>query len=700
MFVIVLVMADDMTATSGIKVVGRTANNVKTKPPNNVTNLNSSKSGSLPTYGLPSAGQSRLVKKSVVSKAQATPIRIPLSSPSKLPTSKNTVTAKSRYSSTRTSAAISKGGSTVVNKAPNNTRTNLNYPSIQKSVQPTKPMKIASKLDAYQRKVSQANTIIKKLPSPIKSKTVAKETASVRKQSENRAKEFCSESDKNKCKCDDNGNCVCKTKDGKPSLKKTKSRRKPARHATYVSELDKSLREKFKRKEPEKKSPEKQHSDQVKEPVRRSSNRQTAVRNSSNTQAPPVRRVVHCPLHSKYGNKAFIKARCIEECPHFNKTQPETNTPSRSKFLQTKKLFLTDSGSSNNSSPGILRKAARPTQGTSRIANTQKYSSQNKHIRTSIPFPLNASTNKIFAKEKLINNRVKSAPATSGRSSKPVQSYLVRNGLIPTKKLAEEKIVAPRKKIRQKSFKLSVSRSRSKSFKNKNFKPTVLKKVRPEPSDEEVAVDSLDLDTDQDSLVDIHDELLYEKHELTDSNKENKKDSNVARVTPRKKIRQKSFKLSRSRSKSMRRKKSTRANNKISAQEKLDNSDSGEENFEDDSLAEQSNELFPNDEDTLTNDLTAELEHLFDGDEDEEELAEYYFNLFKEEFPEIVSETGLTKEELVSSNKSYVHFFVWLFVACSVVCLFVCFIYLFILPGNYNFTETIRCVPFTRIYWR
>ena len=35
---------------------------------------------------------------------------------------------------------------------------------------------------------------------------------------------------------------------------------------------------------------------------------------------------------------------------------------------------------------------------------------------------------------------------------------------------------------------------------------------------------------------------------------------------------------------------------------------------------------------------------------DKEEVAEYYFNMFKQEFPEIVRETNLTKEELVSCS--------------------------------------------------
>ncbi|NP_001296675.1 serine/threonine-protein kinase N2-like [Hydra vulgaris] len=343
------------------------------------------------------------------------------------------------------------------------------------------------------------------------------------------------------------------------TIKKTKSSRKPTRHATYVSELNKSIRDKYLNKK---------ESDSLKnislvEPI---INRKPCVNNakslnvsdqssvtsdcdSEKSKIAVHHRTVHCPLHSKFVNKAFIHARCIEECPEFKKvtsvpktTQRVSSGQSGQKTLDVKRSILTYPKPVVNN----FIKSSKPYE--------QKKSDLNNKSRSSL---ISSSTNRT-GRASVLSQQFQPNSVFLNKNTKCVKPVAYRGGLLPEKKIVTEKpiaIVMPRRKVRQKSFKLQPSRSRSKSFTMKK-KLVLLKR---NISDESILSDDTNNDFIEDSL----------------------------------------------------------------------NNSSGSEDGSN----------LPEDDG---------IEDECESDVYDEKLADYYFELFRNEFPEIVKETHLTKEELVT----------------------------------------------------
>ena len=542
-----------------------------------------------------------------------------------------------------------------------------------------------------------------------------------------------------KCRgCGDDEDCVCQKEDGQSdsdassidskkktgssTLKKTKSTRTPQRHATYVSELNKDIRKKFQQQRAERqdKADAKKTTQQPKvapKPTKASAAKKRSDLELQKKMASPGR-IVHCPVHSKFANQLsskFIKARCIPECPHFNEV-PATRNRSDSH----------SSGVSNDSSiissPAIRKKrpgattTVRSTGAKSAVPYVITTNNSKKTVTTRRTGPGNAT-----------NVRVRSAPSSQGRVTstvkKPVQSYLVRNGMIPNpqskSQIPSHTIPAKPKKVRQKSFKLSRTKSKSFKYKNKPFVSSsnaLAKKTQKTNNTEMVkatrktvvscasvntttkaatdisALESddnystTDFDTETDNMLSTSDgglssseDTLYQQHK-----------PKVSKV--KKASRQKSLRLGRakSRSKSFRTKSkakpaslssttATTAKTKTRRRLSSKKSDSllSEDSlqFEDDSLGANStggalslNELNLNFDDLEFGDEFDENfpdGELFKGNgpfdenedgsaeeglefETDEELVAYYFELFKKEFPQIVEQASLTKEEMVS----------------------------------------------------
>ena len=229
----------------------------------------------------------------------------------------------------------------------------------------------------------------------------------------------------------------------------------------------------------------------------------------------------------------------------------------------------------------------------------------------------------------------------------------MRNGIIPDPVRGNVSAV-PRttKKVRQKSFRLS--RSKSKSFKYKN-KPSVVKKAQ--QINKELQRVSAPESDDNLSTTDFEtDEVSADCLSTSDGGHSSSEE--VARAVPKTKkpLRQKSLRLSRSksRSKSFRaKKKVTKRRNSKKSTDSMLSEDSL--HFDDDSLGDQGlNSLDLNLEDLelvggefLGGEGSGDDEDLeFETDD---ELVTYYFEVFKREFPEIVEQAHLTKEEMVSS---------------------------------------------------
>ena len=585
--------------------------------------------------------------------------------------------------------------------------------------------------------------------------------------------------DKHECKCEDSEICECikfeqgeeeeieieedheeqgghesdtssnassgKTKSGSTTLKKTKSTRTPQRHATYVSELNKDIRRKFQKQKAERESKTDavvkksgagaaQRPKVAPKPTAKTSTatkKRMDERHSKAANSPG--RIVHCPLHSKFGNQLssrFIKARCIPECPHFNHDTSST-TRHRSDSLSS-------STSSTVSSPGLRKRPVTGGSGTVAAARTRP---PTKAATKTVPYIITTSNKKTVTARRtgpgsgVANVRVRSAPATSTKvfssstsTKKPVQSYLVRNGMIPDPGKSHIPSAKP-KKVRQKSFKLN--RTKSKSFKYKNKPSVVAKKAtttdkstfhnesmykatvttttakrakqvaainsKTIPNDASLTTSELSSAMESDdnySTTDFETET-ENMHSSTsdDGGHMSSEDATVLyrkqRTAPppktKKPLRQKSLRLvgrSKSRSKSFRAKSKSSAKagtaaatssattGKTKTRRRLSSkkSDSllSEDSlqFDDDSLGaaggldtppplSSMNELNLNFDDLEFGEDSFGDDEDYDGEGDlefetDEQLVAYYFELFKKEFPEIVQQASLTKEEMVS----------------------------------------------------
>ena len=538
-----------------------------------------------------------------------------------------------------------------------------------------------------------------------------------------------------------------KAKGGSTTLKKTKSTRTPQRHATYVSELNKDIRRKFQKQKAEreskadavgKKNGATQRPKVASKPTAKTSTTATtkkrtdAANERHGKAASSPGRIVHCPLHSKFGNQLssrFIKARCIPECPHFNHDTTSSTTRHRSDSLSS-------STSSTVSSPGLRKRPVTAGSGTVLAARSRP---QTKTTTKTVPYIITTSNKKTVTARRtgpagsVANVRVRSAPATSSKvftssttTRKPVQSYLVRNGMIPDPGKSQIPSTKP-KKVRQKSFKLS--RTKSKSFKYKNkpsvvakktitnkttynepamynatvattttkrAKQTVLSKNNMSNDASSVATSELSSAMESDdnySTTDFETETEQTHFSTSDDGNGHTSSEDVAVPYPKKRtapqpktkkpLRQKSLRLagrSKSRSKSFRVKtksakigaaatsSSTATASKAKTRRRLSSkkSDSllSEDSlqFDDDSLGAAGglgtpplsmNELNLNFDDLEFGEDSFGDDEDYEGEGDlefetDEQLVAYYFELFKKEFPEIVQQASLTKEEMVS----------------------------------------------------
>lgn len=433
------------------------------------------------------------------------------------------------------------------------------------------------------------------------------------------------------------------------TLKKSKSRRKPMRQVTYVSELDKTVRQKFLHKAPiERKSSGSStrssrtnsidsksskdnlndfRADNIKKVVAKEkllkisvsrtvnsprtskdifSLKSTPGPNSTLTERKLLyqnnihRRVIHCPLHSKYGNKKYIRALCIEECPHFsnetsNKSQNSEQINSRSNvnktatnkkennLLKTPRKITTPLTANENSAAitkngqmGVKPNTSRTTQ---KCLSPAKKSSANRTATSYIIGSNSRTLQTITSTDAKI--RPRSAP-TAIPLAKPATSTNIRTNSCKKSSFKVSsrgdvnKTVLQKRKIRQKSFKLVASRSRSKSLKYKK-RPAVNKTIKVKLESENVNDRFIDDDNDDDRDV--------------------RSISNI------------------------------KSNSSV---------------IDGDSLDATPHELDSLELSHERKDLDNEMGFA------DEVITDYYFELFKSEFPEIVKETNLTKEELVS----------------------------------------------------
>ena len=373
--------------------------------------------------------------------------------------------AASRISSSQIQSTIAKKAATsTVRASVTSVATNKRTTSVPRPAPPlairtgVKATKKESSIPQASRRITATSTT-----RTVKEKAVSKEeNEMVTEENDVRKHNNGGNDNKCQCQCDDNQNCVCKLdeeidsdasscgkgKGGGTSLKKTKSTRTPQRHATYVSELNKDIRRKFQKQKAERKHREGGEKVDVKKTgataqrPRIASKPTTTVtpkttkkrldvasatpneRNMHNKIASSPGRIVHCPLHSKFGNQLssrFIKARCIPECPHFHES---STTRNRSDSHSS-------STSSTISSPVVKK---RPVTGVGTAARS-------KSKTTTVPYVITTSNKKTVTARRsgpgsVANVRVRSAPAVSQAkvssvTKKPVQSYLVRNGMIP-----------------------------------------------------------------------------------------------------------------------------------------------------------------------------------------------------------------------------------------------------------------------------
>ena len=245
----------------------------------------------------------------------------------------------------------------------------------------------------------------------------------------------------------------------KPSLVKTKSRRRPTRHATYVSELDKSVREKFRA--------------------------QTPRNITSNEQHQVKSNIMNCPIHSRYINRTLLQGN----------RQPSKKAPISNNTPDSKK-----SSTAKSSIDSKYRTVTRHVQSienrvnnTNRASNTSTTSKSVPYFSFSPALKQNKSNN-IPSVNKATRSRIASTPRAPVNNSRPsttpnrasavnsnrntTQSYLVRNNMIPKTSQNSTRPTSGSKKVRQKSFKLLRVKSISKSFKNKK-KPSVKKLTSP-----------------------------------------------------------------------------------------------------------------------------------------------------------------------------------------------------------------------------
>ena len=441
------------------------------------------------------------------------------------------------------------------------------------------------------------------------------------------------------------------------TLKKSKSRRKPMRQVTYVSELDKTVRQKFLHKVPvERKSSSSSstrssrtnsidsksskgslndlRADSIKKVLAKEKLLKISVNKTVNSprtskdilslkstpgpnstlaerkllfQNNISRRVIHCPLHSKYGNKKYIRALCIEQCPHFStetsiKSQSSEQINSRSNvnnsttikkennLLKTPRKNITPLTASKSSTStaknGQMELKPNTSQTTKKCLSSVKKSSTGATYRsnkTAASYIIGSNSRTLQTKTSAdVKTRARSAP-TAIPLAKPATATNIRTN--SCKKSSFEvssrgdinKTVLQKRKIRQKSFKLVASRSRSKSLKYKK-RPAVNKTIKVK----------LENENDGDHYID------------DDDNDDDRDVRNISNI-----------------------KKNTSV-------------------IDGDSLDTAPHELDSVELSHEREDLDNEIEFA------DEVIAEYYFELFKSEFPEIVKETNLTKEELVS----------------------------------------------------
>lgn len=641
---IFLVMGDSTTTTTAASIVQRRINTLNSKTSNDSSKTtNTTTAGVKLRQGVRSAGipsEKRMPKK---------PVPLPrsgLKPPSTVKVAVTSISTASKFATSRMTASQIRYASRRTVETNSNTKTSSTFTGSRKTVvKPAPPIAIRAST-ANLTKTKKESSI----PQVSKRQPKLTKESNKEKDKENKPNEISKE-----CKCDKNQNCICKDnheethKGGSTSLKKTKSTRKPHRRATYVSELNKDIRKKFlKQKSEGEQSGEKDRpssSTKEKPKVKPKPTKKVEQINERNLQKAG-RVVVHCPLHSKFANQLssrFIKARCIPECPHYNDAKrSRSNSPAS-----------TVSNASPSSSPAVHKRV------TGNRVNSGKTIPK---VAKTVPYVITTNKKTTTLRNGTSSNvRVRSAPAVSRAPvKKPVQSYLVRNGIIPDPVKANVSAVprTAKKKVRQKSFRLS--RTKSKSFKYKN-KPSVVKRAQ-QINKELQQVSAIESD-DNLSTTDFEtDELSADCLSASDGGHSSSEEvANQQRAVPKTKkpLRQKSLRLSRSksRSKSFRaKKKVTKRRNSKKSTDSVLSEDSL--HFDDDSLGDQGvNSL----------DLNLEDLELVEGeflggegsgdDEDlefetDDELVSYYFEVFKREFPEIVEQAHLTKEEMVSSHPS------------------------------------------------
>jgi len=644
---ILLVMGDSTDNTTTTSIVQRRINTLTGKP----SSSNDFSKTTPPTIGVkPRSGLRSTTGISNEKRVPKKPVPVPRSGLKPPATMKVAVTSStaSKFATSRMTASQIRYASKRTVEVTSTAKTSSNFTATKRTVvKPAPPIAI---------RTSTVNLTKTKKESSIPQ--VSKRQPKLTKDNKEKNKEnkpATTNENVKECKCDRNQNCICKDHDrpqkgGSTSLKKTKSTRTPQRHATYVSELNKDIRRKFQKQKAER---EREGDNKEKPKVKPKPTKkveQTNERNLQNSVGGTGRVVVHCPLHSKFGNQLssrFIKARCIPECPHYHDAKrSRSNSPAS-----------TISNVSPMSSPAVQKRITGAARGNSGKAIPK--------VTKPVPYIITASKKAATVRNGTSSNvRVRSAPTVSKTPvKKPVQSYLVRNGIIPDPVKASMAVPRTTKKVRQKSFRLS--RTKSKSFKYKN-KPSVVKKAQ-QINKELQKVSALESD-DNVSTTDFEtDGLSADCLSTSDGGHSSSEEAiNQQRTVPKTKkpLRQKSLRLSRSksRSKSFRTKKKVtkRCNSKKSIDSMLSEDSL---HFDEDSLGDQGVGSFV---DLNLDDLELVKGVFLDGegsgdDEDlefetDDELVTYYFEVFKREFPEIVEQAHLTKEEMVNSH-AVVHFF-------------------------------------------
>ena len=456
------------------------------------------------------------------------------------------------------------------------------------------------------------------------------------------------------------------------TLKKSKSSRKPMRQVTYVSELDKTVRQKFLHKVPiERKSSGSStrssrtnsidsksskdslndlRADSIKKVLTKEKLFKVSVSRTVNSprtskdilslkrtpgpnstlaerkllfQNNISRRVIHCPLHSKYGNKKYIRALCIAECPHFS-TETSIKSQNSDQISSRSNVNKTATSKKENNLSKTPRKNITALTVSKNITSTDKNGQMEVKPNTS------------QTAKKCLSSVKKSSTGATYRSNKTAASYMIgsNNRILQTKISTDVK-----------------TRARSAPTAIPLAKPATATNVRTSSCKKS----------------------SFKVSSRGDINKT---------VLQKRKIRQKSFKLvaSRSRSKSLKYKKRPTVNKTIRAKLESENDDDRYNNEDDDddrgvrkisNIKKTTSVIDGGSLDTAPHELDSlQLSHECEDLDNEigfadEVIAEYYFELFKSEFPEIVKETNLTKEELVSITPFLLKIFFNIMTVCG-----------------------------------